>query len=319
LQRVDELLAAGKVDRNEVRHGQKATVAAVNRWILGARPRTLPAAVVPVAIGAGAAVGGPSPVWWRVGPALVVSLALQIGVNYANDYSDGVRGTDDVRVGPVRLVAGGLATPSQVKRAALAAFGVAAVAGLVLALATTWWLIVVGLVAMLAGWGYTGGPKPYGYLGLGEVFVFVFFGLVATVGTTYVVIERFPAHLWVAGCVAGFLACALLIVNNLRDIPTDRTAGKRTLAVRLGAERTRWLYASCVAAAAVLIVVIAVVWRAWAALALAGFVVAVPPLRLVREGAEGRALIPVLAGTARTQLVVGLLLALGLALGPIST
>jgi 1,4-dihydroxy-2-naphthoate polyprenyltransferase len=294
-------------------------VTAVNRWILGARPRTLPAAVVPVAIGAGAAVGGPSPVWWRVGPALVVSLALQIGVNYANDYSDGVRGTDDVRVGPVRLVAGGLARPGQVKRAAFAAFGVAALAGLSLALATTWWLIVVGLVAMLAGWGYTGGPKPYGYLGLGEVFVFVFFGLVATVGTTFVVVEGFPAHAWVAGCVAGFLACALLVVNNLRDIPTDEAAGKRTLAVRLGDGRTRWLYLGCIVAAKVLIIAIAVFWRAWAAIALAGIVVAIPPIRIVRNGAKGRDLIAVLAGTARTQLVIGLLLALGLALGPIST
>jgi 1,4-dihydroxy-2-naphthoate octaprenyltransferase len=233
-QRVDERRASGEVDRNEVRHAQKATVTFVNRWIIGARPRTLPAAVVPVAIGAGAAVGGPSPVWWRVVPALVVSLALQIGVNYSNDYSDGIRGTDDVRVGPTRLVAGGLATPASVKRAAFAAFGVAAVAGLVLAIATSWWLIVVGLAAMLAAWGYTGGPKPYGYLGLGELFVFVFFGLVATVGTTFAVIEGFPAHAWVAGCTAGFLACALLVVNNLRDIPTDRASGKRTLAVRLG-------------------------------------------------------------------------------------
>jgi 1,4-dihydroxy-2-naphthoate octaprenyltransferase len=294
-------------------------VAAVNRWILGARPRTLPAAVVPVAIGAGAAVGGPSPVWWRVGPALVVSLALQIGVNYANDYSDGVRGTDDVRVGPPRLVAGGLAKARHVKRAALAAFGVAAVAGLALAVATTWWLIVVGALAMLAGWGYTGGPKPYGYLGLGELFVFVFFGLVATVGTTYVVIEGVPAHAWLAGCVAGFLACALLVVNNLRDIPTDQTSGKRTLAVRLGDSKTRSLYIGCIAAAAASIIVVAIVWRAWAAIALLGLGVAIPPIRIVRRGAKGRELIPVLAATARTQLAVGLLLAVGLALGPISS
>ena len=318
-QRVDELVAARQVDRNKVRHGQKATVTAVNRWILGARPRTLPAAVVPVAIGAGAAVGGPSPVWWRVGPALVVSLALQIGVNYANDYSDGVRGTDDVRVGPPRLVAGGLAKPGHVKRAALLAFGVAALAGFALALATTWWLVVVGLLAMLAGWGYTGGPRPYGYLGLGEIFVFVFFGLVATVGTTYVVVEGFPGHAWVAGCVAGFLACALLVINNLRDIPTDRLAGKKTVAVRLGDDKTRWLYIGCIAAAKVLIIVIAVWWRAWAAIAIGGVVVAVAPIRLVRQGAEGRQLIAVLVGTARAQLVVGLLLAIGLALGPIST
>ena len=256
--------------------------------------------------------------WWRVVPALVVSLALQIGVNYSNDYSDGIRGTDDVRVGPTRLVAGGLATPSSVKRAAFAAFGVAAVAGLLLAIATSWWLIVVGLAAMLAAWGYTGGPKPYGYLGLGELFVFVFFGLIATVGTTYVVIEGFPAHAWIAGCTAGFLACALLVVNNLRDIPTDRAAGKRTLAVRLGDERTRLLYGGCLAAAAGSIVVIAALWRAWTVIALVGFVAAVPPIVAVRRGAKGRDLIPVLVGTARTQLIVGLLMAVGLALGPIS-
>ncbi len=291
----------------------------MNRWILGARPRTLPAAVVPVAIGAGAAVGGPSPVWWRVGPALIVSLALQVGVNYSNDYSDGIRGTDDVRVGPARLVAGGLAEPSHVKRAAFIAFGVAAVAGLALAMATTWWLILVGLVAMLAGWFYTGGPKPYGYLGLGELFVFVFFGLVATVGTTYVIVESFPAHAWVAGCAAGFLACALLVVNNLRDIPTDTTSGKRTLAVRLGDTRTRWLYVACIGAAAISIIVIAAVWRAWTAIALAGFIVAIPPIKTIRSGAQGKQLIPVLAATARTQLVVGLLMAIGLALGPINT
>ncbi len=313
-ERVDETSPPGEIDRNEVRHGQKATVAAVNRWILGARPRTLPAAVVPVAIGAGAAVGGPSPVWWRVVPALVVSLALQVGVNYANDYSDGVRGTDDVRVGPPRLVAGGLAKPSHVKAAALAAFGVAALAGLVLALATTWWLVAVGLLAMLAGWGYTGGPKPYGYLGLGELFVFVFFGLVATVGTTYVVIESFPARAWVAGCVAGFLACALLVVNNLRDIPTDRSTGKRTLAVRLGDQRTRWVYVSCLVAAAASIIVIAVVWRPWTAIGLLGLLVAIAPIRSVRNGAEGRQLVPVLGATGRTQLAVGILVAVGLAL-----
>ena len=317
--RFDELVATGEVDRNKVRHGQKATVTAVNRWILGARPRTLPAAVVPVAIGAGAAVGGPSPVWWRVGPALIVSLALQIGVNYANDYSDGVRGTDDVRVGPTRLVAGGLAR---------AEAGQGSCSGgirsrrrspdLTLAMATSWWLIVVGAAAMLAGWGYTGGPKPYGYLGLGEVFVFVFFGLVATVGSTYVVIERFPAYAWVAGCVAGFLACALLVVNNLRDIPTDRAAGKRTWRSVSETARTRWLYIGCLAAAAALVVVIAVAWRAWSAIALVGFAVAIPPVRSVRQGAEGRQLIPVLGATGRTQLVVGLLLALGLALGPIA-
>ena len=208
-------------------------------WVAGARPRTLPAAVVPVAVGAGCAAGagasfGDEVVWWRVAAALVVSLLLQVGVNYANDYSDGVKGTDDVRVGPMRLVATGTASAGSVKRAALATLLAAAVVGLVLAAATTWWLIAVGAVAILAAWGYTGGPKPYGYLGLGELFVFVFFGLVATVGTTYVAIEAVPGITWVAASGVGFLACALLVINNLRDIPTDRAVGKRTLAVRIG-------------------------------------------------------------------------------------
>ena len=214
----------------------------MNRWITGARPRTLPAAVVPVALGASAAVGAGDVVWWRVGLALVVSLALQVGVNYANDYSDGVRGTDDVRVGPVRLVASGLASPSAVKRAAMLAFGVAAVAGLAIALDTSLWLLAVGAAAIAAGWFYTGGPRPYGYLGLGEVFVFVFFGLVATAGTTFAAIEDVTGLSIVMGCAAGSLACALLVINNLRDIPTDREVGKKTLAVRLGDQRTRWFY-----------------------------------------------------------------------------
>ena len=226
-----------------------------NRWILGARLRTLPAAVVPVALGASAAAAEPDPRWWRVALALIVSLALQVGVNYANDYSDRVRGTDDVRVGPVRLVAGGLASPGAVKRAAFAAFGVAAACGLVLAAVTSWWLLVVGVAAVAAAWGYTGGPKPYGYLGLGELFVFVFFGLVATVGTTYVVARSVPSLAWIGGCLAGCLACALLVINNLRDIPTDRIAGKRTLAVRLGDRATRRMYAVLLLSAFVLVIV----------------------------------------------------------------
>ena len=286
----------------------------MNRWLIGARPRTLPAAVVPVALGAAAAAGEPGPVWWRIGPALLVSLALQVGVNYANDYSDGVRGTDAVRVGPLRLVAGGLASPGAVKKAALAAFGVAAVAGLGLAAVTSWWLLAVGAAAMLAGWGYTGGPKPYGYLGLGEVFVFVFFGLVATAGTTFVVCERITAIAWLAGCAAGCLACALLVVNNLRDIPTDREVGKRTLAVRLGAERTRWFYVVLLAAAAALILAIAVAGRPLAAIGLAGVVVAIPAVRAVLAGAVGAALIPVLGATGKVQLVSGLLTAAGIAI-----
>jgi len=285
----------------------------MNRWLIGARPRTLPAAVVPVALGAAAAVGEHGSVWWRVAPALLVSLALQVGVNYANDYSDGVRGTDEVRVGPVRLVGSGLASPGAVKRAALAAFGVAALAGLGLAAVTSWWLLAVGAAALLAGWGYTGGPKPYGYMGLGELFVFTFFGLVATAGTTYVVCEHITAIAWLAGCAAGCLACALLVINNLRDIPTDREVGKRTLAVRLGDARTRWLYLGLLAAAMVLWVAVAISGRPLAAIGVLGAVVAVPAVKAIRSGAKGGALIPVLGATGKAQLVTGLLAAVGIA------
>jgi 1,4-dihydroxy-2-naphthoate octaprenyltransferase len=289
-------------------------MAAMNRWLIGARPRTLPAAVVPVALGAAAAVGELHPVWWRASLALVVSLALQVGVNYANDYSDGVRGTDEVRVGPTRLVAGGLATARAVKGAAFLAFGVAAVAGLVLAAATSWWLLAVGAAAILAAWFYTGGPKPYGYLGLGEVFVFVFFGLVATVGSTYAVCQRVTAVAWLASLAAGCLACALLVVNNLRDIPTDREVGKKTLAVRLGDAATRRFYVGLLALAFVFVVLVAVAGRPWALLGLVGVVVAVPPVKAVLGGATGRSLIPVLGGTGKVQLAVGLLAAVGIAL-----
>ena len=288
-------------------------------WVAGARPRTLPAAVVPVAVGAGVAAGlgesfGDGVVWWRVAAALVVSLLLQIGVNYANDYSDGVRGTDDVRVGPMRLVATGTASPSAVKKAALLSFGLAAVAGLALAIATSWWLVLVGVAAILAAWGYTGGPKPYGYLGLGEVFVFVFFGLVATAGTTYVAIEEVPWVTWPASTGVGLIACALLVVNNLRDIPTDTDAGKRTLAVRLGDQRTRWFYALLIALTFACVVVSAVD-RPWALLGLLGIPASIGPVNQVLGGATGPQLIPVLGGTGRTQLVFGLTFAFGLALG----
>ena len=286
----------------------------MNRWITGARPRTLPAAVVPVAVGAAVAVGEPSDVvWWRVAAALLVSLALQVGVNYANDYSDGVRGTDDVRVGPTRLVASGLASPSSVKRAAMLAFAVAAVAGLAIALATSLWLLVVGAAAIAAGWFYTGGPRPYGYLGLGEVFVFVFFGLVATAGTTFAAIEAVTALSLVMGSAVGSLACALLVINNLRDIPTDRDVGKRTLAVRLGDGRTRWFYVLLVGAAFVLTVA-AAAWRPPVLLGLAAVPFAVAPVRSVLGGALGPALIPVLGATGRLQLVWGVLVTVGLSI-----
>ena len=285
-----------------------------NRWILGARARTLPAAVVPVVVGAACAVDLPDTVWWRVALSLLVSLALQVGVNYANDYSDGVRGTDAVRVGPVRLVASGLAPAGAVKRAAFASFGVAAVAGLGLAVVTTPWLLVVGAAALAAGWFYTGGPKPYGYLGLGEVFVFLFFGLVATVGTTYVIAERITALSIVMGCGTGALACALLVVNNLRDIPTDREVGKKTLAVRLGDRLTRWFYATLVVLAMIAGLVAAVVWRPWTALVVVAAPLAAAPVRTVLRGARGRDLIAVLGATGRLQMAYGVLAAVGLAL-----
>jgi len=286
----------------------------VNPWIAGARPRTLPAAVVPVAAGSAAAVGEGSLTWWRAGAAMVVSLALQVGVNYANDYSDGVRGTDDVRVGPVRLVASRLKAPVEVKRAAFIAFGVAAAAGLALAIAVGPELFAVGAAAIGAAWFYTGGPKPYGYLGLGEVFVFVFFGLVATAGSTYVQLERLTGWSVVVGVPVGSLAVALLVVNNLRDIPSDDIAGKRTLAVRLGDRRTRRLYVALVAAAFLLVVVVAS-WRWPALLALGALPLAVGPVNRVHAGARGRDLIAVLGATGRLHLVFGALLTLGLALG----
>lgn len=286
----------------------------MKRWWVGARPRTLPAAVVPVMVGASAALNatsGDEVVWWRVGLALVVSLALQIGVNYANDYSDGVRGTDDDRIGPIRLVASGLATPAAVKRAALAAFGVAAIAGLVLAASTTWWLLAVGAASIAAAWGYTGGPRPYGYAGLGELFVFVFFGLVATVGTTYVAVQVISGLSILLGIGVGALACALLVINNLRDRPGDERVGKRTLAVRLGDRATRHLYVVLIAIALAVAVVGALSGTPWVALGLLMAGAAQRPVRTVLAGTTGAGLIPVLAETGRVQLLWGVAVTAG--------
>ena len=276
-------------------------------WIAGARPRTLPAALAPVLAGTAVAAYVDEPLWWKAALALVVSLALQVAVNYANDYSDGVRGTDDDRVGPMRLVGSGAATPKAVKTAAFLAFGVAAVAGLVLAATTAWWLVAVGVLCVLAGWFYTGGSKPYGYLGLGEVMVFVFFGLVAVVGTTYVQTQTFELLAVYAAVGVGALACAILVANNLRDIPTDTLAGKRTLAVVLGDARTRGLYALLVGAAAAAVVAIAVAATWWCLLGLAFLLRMVAPLRTVLGGAAGPALIPVLQHTGVGQLLWALL------------
>ncbi len=292
----------------------------MNRWILGARPKTLPAALVPVAVGTAAAVGVTSGgiVWWRAICAAVVAVALQIATNYVNDYADGKRGTDDDRVGPVRLVGSGLASASEVKRAAMVSFGVAGLAGLALAAAVGWELLIVGFFSVLAGWAYTGGPKPYGYLGLGELFVFVFFGLVATMGSTYVQTEELTALSALAAVPVGLLSTELLITNNLRDIPTDRASGKMTLAVRMGDKGTRRLYVGLWLVIAAGIVACAVD-RPPAAIALVGLVMAIKPIRAVlgigQPAATGLELIAVLSGTAAAQLVVGGLLAIGLALG----
>lgn len=270
--------------------------------------------MVPVALGSAVAIGETGARWWAVPLAGAVSLALQVGVNFANDYSDGVRGTDDVRVGPQRLVGGGLAAASAVKRAAFAAFGVAAAVGLVLAATTSWWLLAVGVASVLAGWFYTGGPNPYGYLGLGEVFVFVFFGLVATAGSTFVVLQRIPATSWVLGAAAGALACSLLVINNLRDIPTDSEVGKRTLAVRLGDARTRSLYILLVVNAFGLLVVVALLGRPWALIGLAAAALAIAPVRVVSSGATGGVLIGVLGATGKVQLGFGALVTVGMAI-----
>jgi 1,4-dihydroxy-2-naphthoate octaprenyltransferase len=286
------------------------------QWVEGARPRTLPAAVAPVLVGTGAAsaLGRFNPAFALL--ALLVSLALQVGVNYANDYSDGIRGTDQDRVGPVRLVGQQLARPGDVKLAAMICFTVAALLGLTLvALSAAYVMALVGAASIAAAWYYTGGKRPYGYSGLGEIFVFVFFGLVATLGTTYTQSLSISAAS-VAGAVGiGAIASAILVANNLRDIPTDQIHGKRTLAVRLGQTRTRMLYAGLLAVALVCVLVAGAI-HPTALIALLSFALAIPLLRRVLGGALGKDLIPVLSGTGRFELAYGLLLAIGLAAAP---
>ena len=282
-------------------------------WWAGARPRTLAAAVVPVLVGTAVAASAGDVVWWRAAAALVVALAIQVGTNYVNDYADGVRGTDDARVGPVRLVAGGLASPSAVRRAALVAFAVAVVPGLALAAAVGPELLAVGAASIAAGWLYTGGPRPYGYAGFGEVFVFVFFGVVATAGSAYVHLEHLPGLALAASIPVGLLATALLVVNNLRDIPSDTVAGKRTLAVRLGDPGTRIAYLACVTGAFAFLPLLALA-RPAALLALAAAPLARRPCLAVSRGATGARLVPVLVATGRLQLVFGALLATGIVL-----
>ncbi len=281
-------------------------------WIEGARLRTLPAAVSPVVAGTGAAGYAGGFVWWKALLALIVALALQVGVNYANDYSDGVRGTDADRVGPLRLVGSGAAPARTVKRAAYLCFGVACLAGLALAATTAWWLVAVGAVAILAAWFYTGGERPYGYAGLGEVSVFVFFGLVAVVGTTFVQLQRFTVPSLLAGIAVGSIACAILVANNLRDIPTDRVAGKRTLAVRLGDEPARALYVLLLVIAFAMLVVLAAIATPWALLGLVSLPPAVRAAGPVLRRRTGLALVPALRDTGLTELAFAVGLAAGL-------
>jgi 1,4-dihydroxy-2-naphthoate octaprenyltransferase len=288
-------------------------VATPAQWVAGARPRTLPAALAPVLVGTGAAVALDG---FRLGPAvlaLVVALALQIAVNYANDYSDGRRGTDSDRVGPMRLVGSGAAAPRQVLVAACLAFAVAAAAGLGLAALSSWWLVAVGAVCIAAAWTYTGGPLPYGYRALGEVFVFVFFGLVAVVGTTFAQTRTLPGLAFAVSVPVGLLIVAILVVNNLRDIEGDALVGKRTLAVLLGDRRTRLLFVGLFVVAFAVIAAVGVV-RPEALLGLLAGPLAVAPSRTVLSGGRGTALIGALQGTGLLTLATGVLLAAGLAL-----
>lgn len=295
-------------------------MASVSEWIEGARPRTLPAAVAPVLVGFGATLNTGSDLQGaalalRAGLALLVALSLQVGVNYSNDYHDGVRGTDDVRVGPVRLVGQGLASPARVRRAALASLATGALLGLLLVvLSGAWIMLPVGAAAVLAAYGYTGGARPYGYLGLGELFVFVFFGPVAVCGTTLVTGGAVWPLAALASVPVGLISVAILVANNLRDRELDAEAGKRTLAVRLGDERTRGLFVTCHMAAFVVIAWLAILGSPWALLGMAGSVPAVKASQLVLEHAYGRGLIPVLQLTSLSLLLVGVGLGVGLAL-----
>lgn len=289
----------------------------VAQWVSGARPRTLTAAVVPVVIGGCVAsrdVEVTSVFAFRIAAALIVSLALQIAVNFANDYSDGVRGTDDKRSGPRRLVGSGAASARAVKTAAFFAFGVAAIAGLFLAAQTSWWLLLVGVLSMAAAWTYTGGPRPYGYVGLGEVFVFLFFGLLATAGTYFVAVESVSRLSLVSGAMSGCLSVALLVVNNIRDIASDRESGKMTLAVRLGDSRARASYAGCYVFAGVFTLVAALdVWLVL--IGAVGLLAALPAIATVRNATSAGELIRALGMTARVQMVVGVLYSVGVLLG----
>jgi len=280
-----------------------------NKWVVGARPRTLAAAIAPVLVATAYAREDWQPIAALL--ALLVSLSLQVGVNYANDYSDGIRGTDDSRIGPIRLTASGLASAKSVKSAAFISFAVAAVAGLVLAIQSSWWLIAVGALAIAAAWGYTGGTNPYGYRGLGEISVFLFFGIVATVGTYFVQTGELNLEIFVIAVPMGSLSCAILVINNLRDRAQDELVGKRTMAVRLGDKGARILYISLLISAHLFALL---TFTPFALLTLLALPISAPLAKSIWSGTSGEALIPYLAKTGQVQLVFALLFALGLVL-----
>ena len=280
----------------------------MNKWIIGARVKTLPAAISPVLVGTALAT---EVNWVNALLALIVSLALQISVNYANDYSDGIRGTDSNRVGPIRLVGSGLASAKSVKQAMFISFGIAALAGLILALQTSYWLLLVGAISILAAWGYTGGKKPYGYIGFGEVSVFLFFGVVATVGSYYIQTQKISGQSVLLSIPVGALACAILVMNNLRDLPLDAQVGKRTFSVRIGDRNTRYFYVALLVLAQV-ISAYAYTFNSYALLTLIWLPLTVKNCRLVLQGVTGKELIPLLISTARLQLLLSFTLGLAL-------
>jgi 1,4-dihydroxy-2-naphthoate octaprenyltransferase len=280
----------------------------MNKWIMGTRPKTLPAAISPVLVGTALATDIN---WLNAALALTVSLSLQIAVNYANDYSDGIRGTDKNRVGPTRLVGSELASAKSVKIAALICLAIAAVAGLILAFQTTLWLIPIGALSILAAWGYTGGAKPYGYFGFGELSVFVFFGVVATVGSNYVQSGEINSQAVLLSIPIGALACAILVMNNLRDLPLDKLANKRTMAVRIGDQKTRYFYVGLLITAQI-ICVYAYTFNSFALLTLIWLPLTISNIRRVMQGLTGLDLIPMLVRTARLQLLLSFTLGLAL-------
>lgn len=291
-------------------------MATLAEWTEGARPRTLPSAIAPVLIGTASAYAIGE---WHLGLAilaLLVALGLQIGVNFANDYSDGIRGTDEERVGPVRLVGQRLATPRQVKTAAFVCFGFSALAGLALiAWSGTWVLLILGVLSIIAAWYYTGGKKPYGYAGLGEVMVFIFFGLVAVLGTTYTQALRIDLATVAAAIGIGLITCGMLVTNNLRDIDGDAVSGKNTLAVRLGSARTRDMFSAMIIGSFVMVILAALI-HPWALLGLLAAPLAIAPVKLMRDPQRvGRALLPALGATGKLQMGYAVALSLGLMLG----